>query len=99
MEPPDKKTLNIPIAIFNKIVAEANWQSTNGHGGVDDITRDNFIQSASFGYSLAQQEIKERDAEIAALRGFRDHLLNEIERLKGLIHELWKFQFYTLAPS
>lgn len=43
-----------PQSIKNKIVGEANWRSTNGHGGVDDITRDNFILAAEFGYSLAQ---------------------------------------------
>ena len=49
--------MNIPIDVKNKIVGEANWRSTNGHGGVDDITRDNFILAAEWGYELAYNEI------------------------------------------
>ena len=46
----------IPEVIKNKIVAEANWRSTNGHGGVDDQLRDEFINHAEFGYQLATQQ-------------------------------------------
>lgn len=49
----------IPALTKRKIVAEANWRATNGHGGVDDITRDNFILAAEFGYELAYAEILE----------------------------------------
>lgn len=51
--------MGITNDIKNKIVAEANWRSTNGHGGVDDVTRDNFILAASWGYELAYNEILE----------------------------------------
>jgi hypothetical protein len=46
----------IPEVIKNKIVAEANWRSTNGHGGVDDQLRDEFINHAEWGYQLATQQ-------------------------------------------
>lgn len=47
---------SIPQKIKNKIVEEANWRSTNGHGGVNDVARDNFIQAAEFGYLLAKSQ-------------------------------------------
>lgn len=72
----------IPIPIKNKIVGEANWRSTNGHGGVDDITRDNFIQAAQYGYSLAQEEM----AQSLRLYECQNNTIikqqQEIERLK-----------------
>jgi hypothetical protein len=49
----------IPNDIKRKIEEEANWRSTNGHGGVEEITRDNFILAASWGYELAYKEILE----------------------------------------
>lgn len=55
----------IPNVIKNKIVGEANWRSTNGHGGVDDITRDNFILAAEYGYSLASQPAQPSAEEAA----------------------------------
>jgi hypothetical protein len=51
--------MNIPNDTKSKIEAEANWRSTNGHGGVDGVTRDNFILAASWGYELAYKEILE----------------------------------------
>lgn len=38
--------------VRNIIEEEASWRSTNGHGGVDEITRSNFIIAAEYGYSL-----------------------------------------------
>lgn len=51
--------MEIPNDVKRKIVSEANWRATNGHGGVHDVTRDNFILAASFGYELAYNEILE----------------------------------------
>lgn len=51
--------MDITEDIKNKIAAEADWRSTNGHGGVDETTRDNFILAASWGYELAYNEILE----------------------------------------
>jgi hypothetical protein len=84
MTPEQKPTMEVPEHIKQKI--EYNSPHPDA---VPKPCIYYWKMGAGFGYSLAQQEIKERDVEIAALRGFRDHLLNEIERLKGLIKQLY----------
>lgn len=68
----ESKTMELPVVIKNKIVSEANWRSTNGHGGVDDITRDNFILAAEFGYQLACEEIKMLQQAIKILKALNN---------------------------
>lgn len=48
--------IRIPDDIKRKIEEEADWRSTNGHGGIDNTTRDNFILAAEWGYELAYKE-------------------------------------------
>lgn len=79
--------------IKNKIIGEANWRSTNGHGGVDDITRDNFIQAAEYGYSLASEEQSgERLVQIKQLLSNNDFLRRDLAEKDKEIAELkaWK---------
>lgn len=86
--------MNIPQEIKDKIEQEANWRSTNGHGGVDVITRDNFILAAIYGYQLAKQEIEKLKSDLD-LMDRREvawgqkvkQVEEEIERLKGLIEK------------
>ncbi len=72
----------IPQEIKNKIVGEANWRSTNGHGGVDDITRDNFIIAAEYGYSLSapSEQISEED-EYKMFDTMRQNIINSESNL------------------
>lgn len=63
------REVKIPEIIKNKIVGEANWRSTNGHGGVDDITRDNFILAAEYGYQLSLLSIHEFETQKADWNG------------------------------
>lgn len=49
--------MKIPNDIKTKIESEGNWRSTNGHGGVDETTLNNFILAATWGYELAYIEI------------------------------------------
>lgn len=59
------KTMSIPQEIRNKIIDEAHWRATNGHGGLDQITYDNFIMAAEYGYLLqtAGEELTDKDYE------------------------------------
>lgn len=47
--------------IKNKIISESDWRATNGHGGVDEVTKENFIQAAIFGYLLSQPKEHKSD--------------------------------------
>lgn len=68
------KTMTIPQKIKNKIIDEAQWRATNGHGGVDQITYDNFIIAAEYGYSL--------QAPLPSQEGLRDVLTGVISWAK-----------------
>lgn len=83
MTPSQQWSENIPQEIKIKIVQEANWRSTNGHGGVDDITRDNFILAAEYGYGLAQPAAPSTgDTLRTALEAEVDRLTEENNKLK-----------------
>lgn len=49
----------VPDDIKNKIISESDWRATNGHGGVDEITRENFILASVFGYLLSKNKVED----------------------------------------
>lgn len=64
--------------IDRAVTEEAEWRSTNGHGGVDTITRDNFILAAKFGYNLATQDMRK---ECERLKGLLEKSVRAIWKL------------------
>lgn len=61
----------VPEDIKNKIISESDWQTTNGHGWVDEAARENIIRSAIFGYLLSQP--KEHKSDIPENKLPKDH--------------------------
>lgn len=51
----------VPEDIKNKIISESDWRATNGHGGVDEVTKENFIQATIFGYLLSKPKEHKSD--------------------------------------